>query len=78
MSCDKDRLPHYATANLALPLAFAYQMRNAVAQRYSTVDLKIVWTTIRNDLPGLYRKVQTLLQDLPPVVARPAARRPGA
>ena len=78
MSRDKDRLPHDATANPALPLPFAYQMRNAVAHGYSMIDLKIVWTTIRNDLPGLYRKVQTLFQDLPPVVARPAARRPGA
>jgi uncharacterized protein with HEPN domain len=70
--------PEFAAANPALPLAFAYQMRNAVAHGYSTVDLKIVWTTIRNDLPGLYQKVQTLIQDLPPVAARPAARRPRA
>ena len=70
--------PEFATANPALPLAFAYQMRNAVAHGYSSVDRKIVWTTIRNDLPGLYKKVQTLLQNLQSVVARPAARSPGA
>ena len=69
MSRDKDRLPHYLVRVLE---------RNAVAHGYSTVNLKIVWTTIRNDPPGLYKKVQTLLQDLPSVVARPAARSPGA
>jgi uncharacterized protein with HEPN domain len=42
--------PEFATANPAFPLAFAYQMRTAVAHGYSTVDLKIVWTTIRDTL----------------------------
>lgn len=57
--------PEFATANPALRLAIAYQMRNALAHGYSTVDLKIVWTTIRKELPMLYAMVQTLLSNLP-------------
>jgi len=64
--------PGFAAANPALPLAFAYQMRNAVAHGYATVDLQLVWTTIRNDLPGLYQDIQTLLQGFSPAVERPS------
>jgi uncharacterized protein with HEPN domain len=45
--------PDFAAAHPELPLAFAYQMRNAVAHGYFKVDLEIVWKTIHNDLPGL-------------------------
>lgn len=57
--------PEFAAANPELPLAFAYQMRNAVAHGYFTVDLEIVWKTIHSDLPGLYQQVQQVLDDLP-------------
>lgn len=56
--------PEFAAAHPELPLAFAYQMRNAVAHGYFKVDLEIVWNTVQNDLSGLYRKVQTVHQDL--------------
>ena len=54
-----------ASNNVARHLAYAYQMRNAVAHGYFDVDLEIVWKTIRNDLPGLYRQVQQVLEGLP-------------
>ena len=54
----------YASAHTELPLAHAYQMRNAVAHGYFKVDLKIVWTTIRRDLPDLHRRIQAALTDL--------------
>lgn len=57
--------PEFAAAHQELPLAYAYQMRNAVAHGYFDVDLEIVWKTIRNDLPGLYRQVQQVLEGLP-------------
>jgi len=57
--------PEFAAAHPELPLAVAYQMRNAVAHGYFQVDLEIVWKTIRCDLPGLYRQVQQALEDLP-------------
>ncbi len=55
----------FAAAHPELPLAFAYQMRNAVAHGYFKVDLEIVWRTIHTDLPGLYQQVRALAQDLP-------------
>ena len=59
------RYPEFAAANSALPLSSAYEMRNAVAHGYFKVDLEIVWTTIHNDLLGLYRQVQRALEGLP-------------
>jgi len=54
-----------------LPLSFAYEMRNALAHGYFTVDLGIVWKTIGSDLPTLQQQVQRLAAELkknpPPV-----------
>lgn len=55
--------PGFAAAHPELPLAFAYQMRNAVAHGYFKVDFEIVWRTIRRDLPGLYQQVRELAQN---------------
>ena len=57
----------FAVEHCELPLAFAYQMRNAVAHGYFQVDLEIVWKTVQADLPGLYAQVRELLQNLPHV-----------
>lgn len=57
--------PEFSAEHPELPLAFAYQMRNAVAHGYFKVDLEIVWKTIHSDLPGLYQQVQQVLEDLP-------------
>lgn len=56
--------PAFAQEHPELPLAFAYQMRNAVAHGYFKVDLEIVWKTVQNDLFGLYTQVQQALEDL--------------
>jgi len=58
--------PEFAKAHPELPLAFAYQMRNAVAHGYFKVDLEIVWKTLNNDLSGLCTQVREALQELPP------------
>lgn len=52
--------PEFAAAHPELPLAFAYQMRNAVAHGYFKVDLEIVWKTIQKDLAVLYKQVQAV------------------
>lgn len=57
--------PEFAAAHPELPLAFAYQMRNAVAHGYFKVDLEIVWKTIQNDLTGLHTHIQAVHQTLP-------------
>jgi uncharacterized protein with HEPN domain len=53
--------PEFASRHPELPLAFAYQMRNAVAHGYFKVDYEIVWKTIHADLPVLYRQVQHIV-----------------
>lgn len=52
--------PEFAAAHPELPLAFAYQMRNAVAHGYFKVDLGIVWKTIHSELPSLHQKIEAL------------------
>lgn len=52
--------PEFAAAHPELPLAFAYQMRNAVAHGYFKVDLEIVWKTVQNDLTLLQKQVQAV------------------
>lgn len=56
--------PEFAIAHPELPLAFAYQMRNAVAHGYFKVDLEIVWKTIQKDLPELYALVKAAAASL--------------
>lgn len=55
--------PGFSANHPELPLAFAYQMRNAVAHGYFKVDLEIVWKTIHSDLPGLYQRVKAVAED---------------
>jgi uncharacterized protein with HEPN domain len=50
--------PKFTAAHAELPLASAYQMRNAVAHGYFKVDMEIVWKTIQTDLSVLYALVQ--------------------
>ncbi len=54
----------FAAAHPELPLAFAYQMRNAVAHGYFKVDLDIVWKTIFVSLPDLHAEVQKTMTEL--------------
>jgi uncharacterized protein with HEPN domain len=56
--------PEFATRHPELPLAFAYQMRNAVAHGYFKVDYEIVWKTIHTDLPVLYGQVQNIIASI--------------
>lgn len=40
-----------------LPLAQAVSTRNRMIHQYDDIDLKIVWNTIKNDLPNLRQKI---------------------
>lgn len=55
------RYPDFAAAHPGLPLAVAYEMRNAVAHGYFKVDLGIVWKTIRADLGDLKCRVESAI-----------------
>jgi len=50
--------PEFVKAHPELPLTSAYQMRNAMSHGYFKVDFEIVWKTICNDLPDLYKRVK--------------------
>lgn len=60
--------PKFAARHHDIPWAIMYTMRNRVTHGYDTVDLEIIWNTVRRDLPALYAKVQaahrTLLSGL--------------
>ncbi|MCS0581845.1 DUF86 domain-containing protein [Massilia pinisoli] len=55
----------FVVAHPELPLAFAYQMRNAVAHGYFTADFEIVWKTIHRDLPTFYVAVRRSAESSP-------------
>ena len=52
--------PEFAARHPELPLAFAYQMRNAISHGYFKVDYEIVWKTIHAELPALYEQVRNI------------------
>lgn len=52
--------PEFAQKHAHVPWGFAYEMRNALAHGYFTVDLGIVWQTVQNDLPALRAQVAAL------------------
>ncbi|AXK38517.1 HepT-like ribonuclease domain-containing protein [Crenobacter cavernae] len=56
--------PDFAEAHPEVPLAFAYEMRNALAHGYFKVDLEIVWKTILRDLPVLAEQVEGLAAEV--------------
>ena len=58
------RFPEFVEAHPELPLASAYQMRNAVSHGYFQVDFEILWKTIQRDLPSLHTKVERILVKL--------------
>lgn len=53
----------FAKGHPDLPLAVAYEMRNAVAHGYFKVDIGIVWKTIRDDLQAMKRRVESAVAE---------------
>ena len=45
-----------------LPLAEAVSTRNRLIHEYDDVDLKIVWNTVKDDLPGLKKAIQNFIE----------------
>lgn len=50
----------FASSHAQVPWGFAYEMRNALAHGYFTVDLAIVWRTIHEDLPALRKQLSAI------------------
>ncbi len=57
--------PQFVENHPELPLAYAYEMRNVLAHGYYKVDLALVWTTIKRDLPKLQTQVALALNAMP-------------
>lgn len=53
--------PEFAAAHPEVPWRVAYEMRNALAHGYFTIDHAIVWQTIQNDLQPLRSQIEKLL-----------------
>jgi uncharacterized protein with HEPN domain len=47
-----------------LPLAEAVSTRNRLIHQYDDVDHLIIWNTVKNDLPGLKKKLLEILEEL--------------
>ncbi|WP_438318899.1 HepT-like ribonuclease domain-containing protein [Candidatus Caldatribacterium sp. SIUC1] len=57
-----DKAFHEAHPGIPWPQIVA--MRNLLVHRYFGVDLEEVWKTVEKDLPGLKRKIETLVSKL--------------
>jgi uncharacterized protein with HEPN domain len=51
----------FAAAHPSVPWSAAYEMRNALAHGYFSVDHAIVWRTINVDLPALRAAIEALV-----------------
>ena len=54
--------PDFIEQHPELPWAQMRGMRNVAIHEYFFVDLEIVWTTVKDDLPRLKRLVEALLK----------------
>jgi len=50
----------FADAHGEIPWQVMYAMRNRLSHGYDKVDLEMVWRTVCNDLPDLYRQIKAL------------------
>jgi len=51
--------PAFASEHHEIPWQVMYAMRNRVSHGYDKVDFEMVWKTICNDLPDLYKLVKS-------------------
>jgi uncharacterized protein with HEPN domain len=59
------RHAEFASAQPQIPWRVAYELRNSVSHGYFDVDLETIWTTTRDDLPALERRLTALLRTFP-------------
>jgi uncharacterized protein with HEPN domain len=54
--------PDFIAVHPELPWTQMRAMRNRVIHEYFFVDLKIIWTTVKHDLPQLKKQIDLLIQ----------------
>ncbi len=52
--------PEFAAQHREIPWQVVYTMRNRLSHGYDTIDFPIVWKTVREDLPNLYRLLKAI------------------
>ena len=50
---------NFAASHAEIPWQVLYAMRNRLSHGYDKVDLDLVWRTVCNDLPELYKLVKS-------------------
>jgi uncharacterized protein with HEPN domain len=55
--------PNFITQHPQIPWANMRDMRNVIAHQYFGVDLRVVWATVKNDLPALKQQINQLLNE---------------
>ena len=56
--------PEFVKAHPELPWSDMRGMRNKVIHHYFDVDLPVVWSTVKDDLPKLKQQIDRLLTDM--------------
>jgi uncharacterized protein with HEPN domain len=56
--------PIFTDRHPEVPWLVMVAMRNRVSHGYFSIDLEIIWNTIRSDLPSVKDKIQVLLTNL--------------
>ncbi len=51
----------FANVHSEIPFQVMYAMRNRLSHGYDRIDLEMVWKTVCNDLPYLYKLVKAAL-----------------
>ena len=57
-------VPEFAAQHAHVPWLVMYTMRNRISHGYDTVDLPLVWQTIRQNLPALHAQIQALRAEM--------------
>lgn len=57
--------PEFVTAHPELPWVEMWGMRNKMIHDYFDVDINIVWSTVKDDLPRLKQQIDGLLKPEP-------------
>ncbi len=53
--------PDFAARNPQLPLHDIYLMRNRLAHGYFSIDLALVWNSVRTEIPPLQLQIEAIL-----------------
>jgi uncharacterized protein with HEPN domain len=60
----QQQAPAFIKAHPELPWLEMRNMRNKVIHAYFDIELPVVWSTIKNDLPKLKQQIDRLLREL--------------